>query len=117
MKTYSDLKIKMFAKGRGAFSDFTSVPTIKSIKTWYLGLQTIFVIKPFLARAARSLTVLNFKALAVLVSDLPNSGYVKQHNVALPFSLVTLLFGIYRVISLTDLSTGFIKPKITKIAN
>lgn len=33
------------------------------------------------------------------------------------FSLVTLLFGIYRVISLTDLSTGFIKPKITKIAN
>jgi hypothetical protein len=33
------------------------------------------------------------------------------------FSLVTLLFGIYRVLSLTDLSTGFIKPKITKIAN
>ena len=33
------------------------------------------------------------------------------------FSLVTLLFGIYRVISLTDLSTGFIKPKITKITN
>ena len=33
------------------------------------------------------------------------------------FSLVTLLFGIYRVISLTDLSTGFIKPKITEITN
>ena len=33
------------------------------------------------------------------------------------FSLVTLLFGIYRVLSLTDLYTGFIKPKITKIAN
>ena len=31
------------------------------------------------------------------------------------FSIVTLLFGIYRVIPLTDLSTGFIKPKITKI--
>ena len=31
------------------------------------------------------------------------------------FSLVTLLFGIYRVISLTDLSVGFIKTKITKI--
>ena len=76
-----------WAKGRGAFSDFTLVPIIKSIKSRYIGLQTSFVLKPFLARAKRFLTVPSFKAVAVLFSYLQNSDYVKQHNVALPFSV------------------------------
>ena len=77
------------SKGRGAFSDFTQVPAIKPIKSRYLGLQTIFSAKSFLVQAKRSLTVPSFKALAVLFSDLQNSGYVKPHNVALPFNLTT----------------------------
>ena len=43
--------------------------------------------KPFLARAKISPTVPSLKALAVLFSDLQNSGYVKQHNVAFPLTL------------------------------
>ena len=54
------------------------------MKSLYLGLQTSFFIKPFLPRAKRPLTVPSFKALAVLFSDLQNSGYVKEHKVALP---------------------------------
>ena len=55
-----------------------------SQKIWHPGLKIIFVIKPFLARAKRSLTVPSFKALAVSFPNFQNSGYVKQHNVALP---------------------------------
>ena len=68
--------------GRGGL---TSVISHISNKSEHLDLQTIFVIKPFLAQAKRSLTVPSFKALAVLFPDFQNLGYVKQHNVALPF--------------------------------
>ena len=57
------------------------------MKSRYLGLQTSFFIKPFQPQAKRSLTVPSFKALAVLFSDLQNSGYAKQHKVALPLLL------------------------------
>ena len=51
----------------------------------------MFFIKPFLAQPKRSLTVPSFKALAVLFSDLQNSGYVKKHNVFLPLTCMTKL--------------------------
>ena len=61
-----------------------------------------------LRQAKRSLTVPSFKALAVLFYDLQKSGYVKQHNVALPlhpncwtFILILKIVCISTVFSLT----------------
>ena len=57
----------------------------------HLGLQIIFVIKPFLARSKRSFTMPSFKALAILFSDLQSSCYVKQHNVSLPLLAISII--------------------------
>ena len=43
----------------------------KSIISWHPWIKILFVIKPFLARAKRSLTVPSFKALAVLFPEFP----------------------------------------------
>ena len=53
--------------------------------------QFFLLHKTFPGTSKKYLTVPSFKVLAVLFSDLQNSGYVKPHNVALPLTL----FGIW----------------------
>ena len=55
------------------------------------GLLCNFVIKPFLARVTISLTVLSFKALAVLFSDFQNAGLAVLKTDYLFSSVKTLL--------------------------
>ena len=56
----------------------------------YLGTQASnhFCNKTFPGTIIKSLTVLSFKAIAVLFPDFRNSSYVKQPNVALPFRTI-----------------------------
>ena len=53
--------------------------------------QILFVTKPLLAQTKKTFIVPSFKALAVLFPDFHNSGYVKQHNVALPLEVTILV--------------------------
>ena len=58
--------------------------------SFYSTVQCTFFIKPFLALATRPFTMTSFTVLAVLFTDCQKRTYVKQNNVALPFTVSSL---------------------------